>query len=117
MQSFLISYANLGPFILIISQIYLTMFFLPCLPLTLISGMLWGTYYVLELSIAGTLTLSSIAFLFSRYLLRTRMKSIFEYRFPKISIFLEKISYYNWNVIAILQLNPLILASSLGKLH
>jgi len=114
LQLFAMAYPKIGPCIFIISQIFLAIFFLPCSPLTLMAGILWGAYFGLGLSIVGTLASSSITFLVSRYLFRSKAKSILYQKFPSLFVFLQHIKRHDWKVMAILQLNPLIPASSLG---
>jgi uncharacterized membrane protein YdjX (TVP38/TMEM64 family) len=90
--------------------------FLPCSPLTAMAGLLWGFWGGLAISIGSALTASSVTFMLGRYL-KTRwpvskLQAMSIGRLP--ARVLAMIERAGWRAVFVLQLNPIVPASSFG---
>jgi len=92
----------------------MAVFFLPCSPMTLMAGALWGDVYGLIVSICAAIVSSATTFLLSRSFLHGRIERLLMYRYPKGVELLAQAAVHDWKLIAVSQLNPLIPASTLG---
>jgi uncharacterized membrane protein YdjX (TVP38/TMEM64 family) len=80
---------------------------LPCWPLSIIAGALWGPWWGTLLISAVSTFAATIAFLLARHLMRERMlRWLNRYRATRITH--TVINRGNWRVIALLRLAPLI---------
>ena len=92
----------------------LAILLLPCSPMTLIAGMLWGGVAGLVVSIVAALTSSAATFLLSRSVLKSLVNALLARRFPAVSDVLRSTSLCDWKVIALSQLNPIVPSSTMG---
>jgi uncharacterized membrane protein YdjX (TVP38/TMEM64 family) len=102
------------PFIFILINIILAVFFLPCSPMAFIAGAIWGVFYGTIITILAAIASESITFLLSRRFFQYKIQKFLEYRYPKIQSLLLKVIDHDWKVILLVQLNPLIPAASMG---
>lgn len=103
-----------APIIFIGVHILLAVFFLPCSPMTLMAGALWGGIYGLAVSIFAAMLSSAITFLLSRSFLHGKIERFLMHRYPKVDELLAQATVHDWKLIAVSQLNPLIPASTMG---
>jgi uncharacterized membrane protein YdjX (TVP38/TMEM64 family) len=103
-----------APIVFVILHILMAVFFLPCSPMTLMAGALWGGIYGLVISMVAAITSSATTFLLSHSFLRSKIERFLAHRFPKAVELLAKVSAHDWKIIAVSQMNPLIPASTLG---
>lgn len=109
---FLKLHPAITPFILIVTQLFLASFMLPCSPLAVFAGMFWGIKLGLIYSTLATIISSIWCFFLSRYLHKNWFK-----KETSLSLILkaqELIKKYNWKASAIAHMNPIFPGSSLG---
>lgn len=103
-----------APIVFIGVHTLMAILFLPCSPMTLMAGALWGGAYGLVISAVAAIASSAATFLLSRSFLHARIESFLMNRYPKVSGLLAQAAVYDWKLIAVSQLNPLIPASTMG---
>lgn len=103
-----------APVVFIGLHILMAVFFLPCSPMTLVAGALWGGVYGLAISMVAAITSSVTTFLLSRSFLHQKIERFLAHRYPKVTELLAQVAVHDWKIIAVSQLNPLIPASTLG---
>lgn len=114
LNAILISHPVAAPVLYIGAHVLLAIFFLPCSPMTLIAGALWGGAYGLLVSMVAVTASSAATFLLSRSFLRSRIERFIARRYPKVAGLLDQVAVHDWKIIAASQLNPLIPASTAG---
>jgi uncharacterized membrane protein YdjX (TVP38/TMEM64 family) len=112
-QLLLVQYPTIAPIIFIVAHTLMAAFFLPCSPMTLLAGALWGSSG-LVISIIAALLSSITTFLLSRSFLKSKIENLLVFRYPKITLLFDHAKLHDWKIIAISQLNPLVPASTLG---
>jgi uncharacterized membrane protein YdjX (TVP38/TMEM64 family) len=101
--------------IFIIIHVIFAIFFIPCSPLTIFAGTLWGPSGVI-FTIVASLFSNISTFLLARYFLHEYFLNKFHKN--KQYIWLDKMTTkYTWKIVAITQLNPIIPSSTLGYLY
>jgi uncharacterized membrane protein YdjX (TVP38/TMEM64 family) len=102
----------LAPFALILLQTLFASFGLPCSPLSILAGLLWGFGYGIIYSTAATLVASSFTFILGRYVIKKNVEKIFQLnvlnKIPGL------ISDHQWKASAVAHANPIFPGSSLG---
>ena len=63
-----------GPIAFVIIQVFMAILFLPCSPLTILAGALWGGWYGFLISITATIFSMAVIFGLSRSFFRERIK-------------------------------------------
>ena len=111
---FLSNYPLVAPIVFIGAHILMAVLFLPCSPMTLIAGALWGSLYGLIISILAAILSTATTFILSRSILHSRIEKFLINRYPKIADLLAQVPIHDWKLIAVSQLNPLIPASTMG---
>lgn len=112
LHAFLVRYPNLAPLLLIVCQVVLASFVLPCSPLTVLAGILWGFDVAIVYSVIATITGSLWTFILSRWVFK---KWVSLQMAPKIfQEISELITRYTWRASAIAHANPAFPGSSLG---
>jgi uncharacterized membrane protein YdjX (TVP38/TMEM64 family) len=106
------AHPQLAPGVLILTQLVLASFALPCSPLSVLAGILWGLYLGIVYSTLATVASSVWTFFLGRRFLRERMKG----REPAgwwlaISRLIER---YKWKAAMLAHANPVFPGSSLG---
>lgn len=107
-------YPLIAPILFLAVHVALAILVLPCSPMTLMAGALWGGTYGLCLSIVGALASSAATFLLSRNLFRERIQAFLLRRYPSVSGILSGVVTHDWKLVAATQLNPLLPASVMG---
>lgn len=103
-----------APLFLIIAQLLLASFGLPCSPLTLVAGVLWGPMLGLAYSVVATIIASFWTFLLGRHFLRGWISDKESGAWSnKIALLIDK---HQWKASIIAYANPVFPGSSLGYL-
>lgn len=110
----LASHPLAAPIVFIGVHTLMAVFFLPCSPMTLMAGALWGGIYGLAVSICAAMVSSATTFLLSRSFLHAKIEGFLVHRYPKVAELLAQAAVHDWKLIAVSQLNPLIPASTMG---
>ena len=113
-QLILAQYPLEAPIVFIAIHTLMAVFFLPCSPMTLLAGVLWGGGYGLSISMLAALASSATTFLLSRSFLHGKIENFLVHRYPKVTELLAQAALHDWKIIAVSQLNPLVPASTLG---
>jgi uncharacterized membrane protein YdjX (TVP38/TMEM64 family) len=113
-QPLLVNHPLVAPMLFVCIHILLAVFFLPCSPMTLVAGSLWGGVYGLAISMVAGLASTATTFFLSRSVLRCKVESFFVNRYSKLAELMKKAAIHDWKLIAVSQLNPLIPSSSMG---
>ena len=117
LYTFLLHYPRFAPLVLIGCQILLASFVLPCSPLTVLAGLLWGFHAGIVYSIIATVAGSLWTFVLGRWVLKRWVSvevvsPLLAYGvFQKID---KLITRYAWRASAIAHANPAFPGSSLG---
>jgi uncharacterized membrane protein YdjX (TVP38/TMEM64 family) len=96
-------------------HILFAIFFIPCSPMTILSGVLWGQYGIFIAIVASVLS-SATTFLISRYFLADYLRQRF-ISSDRYKWLMEKTKKNDWKIVAITQLNPIAPASTLGYMY
>lgn len=115
-QEYLEYYPIIAPFLYILIHILLAVFIIPCSPMTVIAGILWGKWLGLIISLFSAYLSTNITFWLSRRFFRKKIYIMLRRRYPKTKWFLEKTREHGWKFVAGIQLNPAAPASTLGYL-
>jgi len=107
-------YPLAAPIVFIGVHVLLAAFFLPCSPMTLMAGALWGGMYGLVVSMCAAMVSSAATFLLSRSFLRSKIENFLVLRYPKIAELSAQAAVHDWKLLAISQVNPLIPSSTMG---
>lgn len=113
-QPILFNYPLAAPIVFIGVHTLMAVFFLPCSPMTLMAGALWGGVYGLAISMVAAMVSSATTFLLSRSFLRGKIESSLMHRYPKVAELLAQTAVHDWKLIAVSQLNPLMPSSTMG---
>lgn len=112
MLAFCLRHPALAPFILILTQLLLASFALPCSPLTILAGVLWGLEIGILYSTSATMLSSLWTFFLGRFVLRKRFEKTMQLSWwPKI---FGLVSRHKWKASMIAHANPVFPGSSLG---
>jgi uncharacterized membrane protein YdjX (TVP38/TMEM64 family) len=115
-QDTLLIYSNdnkiFAPLLLILMQIVLASFILPCSAIAVLAGMLWGVEIGILYSLLATICASSWTFIVGRYISRKWDPSKYIFSWYKGTIAL--VNSHNWKASMIAHANPLFPGSSLG---
>jgi uncharacterized membrane protein YdjX (TVP38/TMEM64 family) len=114
LHAILVDYPLLAPLVFVCVHTVMAAFFLPCSPMTLMSGALWGGMYGLVVSLVAAVVSCATTFYLSRSLFRVRIEKFILKRYPKVTRLLAQSAAHDWKFIAATQLNPLIPASTMG---
>lgn len=115
-QNFLMAHPIGSPFIYVLTHIVLAVAIIPCSPMTVIAGAIWGKWVGLLISIFSASLSSFFTFFLSRRLFRDAAYRFFRARYPKTDWLLAQTQKHGWKFVALVQLNPLAPASTLGYL-
>ena len=113
-HTFLVHNPIIAPSAFIGLHVLMAVLFVPCSPMTLMAGVLWGSLYGLCVSLFAALLSSGTTFLLSRKFLHRRIESLLKHKYPQAYALLSKSANFDWQVMALAQINPLIPASTLG---
>lgn len=113
-QPILSNYPLAAPIVFVAVHIFMAVFFLPCSPMTLMAGALWGGVYGLVISTVAAIASSATTFFLSRSFLHGKIERFLAHRYPKVGELLAQAAVHDWKIIALSQMNPLIPASTFG---
>ena len=113
-QPILLSHPLAAPIVFIGVHTLMAVFFLPCSPMTLMAGALWGGVYGLAISMVAAMVSSATTFLLSRSFLHGKIKGFLVHRYPKVAELLAQAAVHDWKLIAVSQMNPLMPSSTMG---
>jgi uncharacterized membrane protein YdjX (TVP38/TMEM64 family) len=117
LHAFLLKYPGLAPVLLIVFQVVLASLVLPCSPLTVLAGLLWGFDAAILYSMIATITGSLWTFVLGRWVLK-RWLPLERVSSPIAHGVLRQIekliTRYTWRASAIAHANPALPGSSLG---
>lgn len=113
--SFFQSHNISAPIFFVLIHAVFAAFFIPCSPLTILSGAIWGQEYGLLYSMLGALSGSCLTFVLGRYLAADYVRA--HLNKAAISWILGQVDRYGWKIIAFTQINPIFPASTLGYLY
>lgn len=113
-QPILSHYPLAAPIVFVAVHTLMAVFFLPCSPMTLMAGALWGGVYGLVVSMVAAIVSSATTFLLSRSFLHSKIERFLMHRYPKVAELLAQAAVHDWKLIAVSQMNPLIPASTMG---
>lgn len=108
------NYPLAAPIAFVAVHTLMAVFFLPCSPMTLMAGALWGGGYGLVISMVAAIASSATTFLLSRSFLHGKIEHFLMHRYPKVAELLAQAAVHDWKIIAVSQMNPLIPASAMG---
>lgn len=98
----------------ILIHILLATLFVPCSPLTITAGILWGGFEGLIISIIAALSSCATTFYLSKTFLRKKISSHIAIRYPNAFLLIKRIENNSWKAIGLTSINPLMPASSGG---
>jgi uncharacterized membrane protein YdjX (TVP38/TMEM64 family) len=101
-----------APLLLVVIQAVLASFALPCSPITVLAGLLWGVWVGLAYSLAATLVASMLTFLLGRYAFRRWLLERMQTGWRRQII--AMIDRFGWKASALAHANPVFPGSSLG---
>jgi len=113
-QLILLNHPLAAPIVFIGVHTLMAVFFLPCSPMTLMAGALWGGVYGLAISMLAALVSSATTFFLSRSFLHGKIEGFLVHRYPKMAELLAQSAVHDWKLIAVSQLNPLMPSSTMG---
>lgn len=116
LQNYLLEHTLFSPVIYLVSHILFAIFLIPCSPMALLAGAIWGKGMGLGISMFSAFLSSCITFGLSRFFLKNRIYQFLSKRYSKIDWFLEQTTIHGWKFVAGVQLNPAAPASTLGYL-
>lgn len=115
-QLFLTEHHVLAPFFYLLTHVLFAICLIPCSPMAVIAGVLWGKWLGLGLSVFAAFVSSCSTFVLSRFFLHDKIYRFLSQRYQKTDWFLEKTRQHGWKFVAMVQLNPAAPGSSLGYL-
>lgn len=111
----LTKHPNSAPLMLILCQLVFAALGLPCSPLTVLAGLLWGIYAGALYSMIATLVSGVLTFVLGRYMIRHWVQSRFiSGRMLWAEQLLQAIDRYSWKAVILAYANPILPGSSLG---
>ena len=116
LEHYLVLHPILAPIVYAGVHILCAVFFIPCSPMAIIAGILWGNTLGLLISVVSAFLASSTTFWLARRFIKNRLYAILSKRYAKTDWFLEQTRKHGWKFVATVQLNPAAPASTLGYL-
>lgn len=113
-QNILENHYILMPVIFVLLQVMMAIFLLPCAPMTILAGILWGGLTGFLIAMIGSIASLSATFLLSRSIFKPKIIIFIDRRFPNIITKFPFVILDSWKTIALIQLNPTIPASAIG---
>lgn len=115
-QAYTSNHSILGPLVYVLVHILFAVFIIPCSPMAVIAGILWGKWLGLGISIISAFLASITTFGLSRFFLKQKIYNFLSKKFKKTDWFLEQTRKNGWKFVATVQLNPAAPGSTLGYL-
>lgn len=116
MQVYLSAHPILAPILYAFFHIIFAICIIPCSPMAVIAGALWGKWLGLGISIISAFLASCTTFWLSRLFFRQKIYGFLVKKFKKTDWFLEQTRKNGWKFVATVQLNPAAPGSTLGYL-
>lgn len=113
---FLMQHPILSPLLYLVFHILCAVLIIPCSPMAVIAGALWGQWLGLGFSILAAFLSSCVTFGLARYFLKAPLYRFLSQRYAKTDWFLEQTQKHGWKFVASVQLNPAAPGSTLGYL-
>lgn len=113
---FLAQHSILAPLAYVVLHTFFAIFLIPCSPMTVIAGALWGKWLGLGISVVSAVLSSCVTFGLARHFFKNKIYAFLIKRFPKTDWFLGQTKKHGWKFVASVQLNPAAPASTLGYL-
>ncbi|MHB8621943.1 MAG: TVP38/TMEM64 family protein [Sulfuricaulis sp.] len=104
-----------APVFFVLIHTLLAAFFIPCSPLTIIAGILWGQQYGILFATLGALSASCFTFIVGRYLAADYIRR--HLNKATVTWALRQADKYGWKAVAFTQMNPVFPSSTLGYLY
>jgi uncharacterized membrane protein YdjX (TVP38/TMEM64 family) len=82
--------------------------------MTLISGLLWGPFWGLFISMVAAIMSASVTFMLSRYFLKCKIHDYLYFRYPKMFLLFNFSFKHDYKLIATMYFIPFFPGSSLG---
>lgn len=115
-EPYLAAHPVLAPFLYAFLHIVFAVCIIPCSPMAVIAGMLWGKWLGLGISIVSAFLASCTTFWLARIFFRQRIYAFLVKKFKKTDWFLDQTRKNGWKFVATVQLNPAAPGSTLGYL-
>lgn len=115
-QHYLLIHPFFSPLLFIFFHILFASCFLPCSPLSVIAGLLWGNWGGLAIASSAAFLSSCCTFGLSRIFLKHKIYQFLILRYPRTEWFLASAKKHEGKFIASVQLNPIVPGSTLGYL-
>lgn len=115
-QQYLVLHPLFSPLLFIFFHILFAACLIPCSPMAVIAGLLWGNWMGLAISTLAAFVSSCCTFGLSRIFLKNKIYRFFSKRYPRTDWFLESTKKHGWKFVASVQLNPVAPGSALGYL-
>ena len=96
------AYGLWGPIVLLSLWVILPVMFLPCLPLTIVGGILFGPFWGAVYTTLGSTSGASLAFLVARYLARDWVAS--KISGTRLAHLDDKVALHGWKIVALTRL-------------
>ncbi len=106
LRRFIAAYGMWGPLIYLLVWAIVPTLFLPCLPLTLAGGVLFGPVWGVVYTAIGAPAGASLAFLVARYLARDWVAA--KISGSKLTHLDEKVAQHGWKIVAFTRLIPVL---------
>ncbi|MDP1615079.1 MAG: VTT domain-containing protein, partial [Methylococcales bacterium] len=103
---FLMQHPILSPLLYLVLHILCAVLIIPCSPMAVIAGALWGQWLGLGCSMLAAFLSSCVTFGLARYFLKAPLYRFFSRRYSKTDWFLDQTENHGWNFVAYVQLNP-----------
>ena len=103
----IIGHGAVAPIVFIIIYILTTVFFLPGTPLTISSGLIFGSFLGTIYTVVGATIGATLAFIISRYLGKSFVERLLKNRYRKLYLYDKKIEENGLLVVLFLRLVPL----------
>lgn len=113
---YLLAHPVLAPVIFACLHVVFAVCVIPCSPMAIIAGALWGKWLGLGISIFSAFLASCTTFWLSRFFFRQKVYKFLVKKFKKTDWFLEQTVKNGWKFVATVYLNPVAPGSTLGYL-
>ncbi|OGV34575.1 MAG: hypothetical protein A3E88_02110 [Legionellales bacterium RIFCSPHIGHO2_12_FULL_35_11] len=116
LHTYLAAHPVLSPILFTIFHMACAICIIPCSPMPVIAGLLWGKWLGLGISIFAAFVSACTTFWLARIFFRKTIYAFLAKRFKKTDWFLEQTEKHGWKFVATVQLNPAAPGSTLGYL-
>jgi uncharacterized membrane protein YdjX (TVP38/TMEM64 family) len=114
LQAYLANHELLAPILYTFFHIIFAVCIIPCSPMAIIAGVLWGKWLGLGISICAAFLSTCVTFGLSRLFFRDKIYNFLVKKYKKTDWVLDKTKQHGWKFVASVQLNPVLPGSTLG---